>query len=377
MPYLLADGAALVALLFAGAGGAEVVVTLWLPAQLGDASDCFLGARGQVIARINTDVIDDQITQGRANLNVARAQVAQARATLKVDEAQLKRLREVFEISGGKVPSQFELEQAEAAKQRSEAALTSALASVRAADAQLGTALTNRERAVITSPVSGVVLARQVEPGQTVVASFNTPTLFIIAEDLAAMQLRVDIDEADVGQVARGQKASFTVDAYPGRQFSARVQRIDAASTNTASEASMQASSAAAATNSVVSYEARLTVDNPEGLLRPGMTATATIATRSTGRRLLVPNGALRFRPKDAEKDDGNVLNPEFGLEQSEQRATIGVGSRQQIYVVGDNDGLDPVEVVTGPSDGRMTVITSDALKPGMRVVTGVGSDKK
>lgn len=330
--------------------------------------------RGQVIARINTDVIDDQITQGRANVNVARAQVVQARATLEVDQAQLNRLRSVFEASEGKVPSAIEMEQAEATVRRDEAALASALASVRAAEAQLGTALTNRERAVITSPVSGVVLARLVEPGQTVQAAFNTPTLLIVAEDLSAMQLRVEIDEADVGQVESGQDATFTVDAYPGRRFPARVERVDAASTITAAEAGGQAA-AAAAGNSVVSYEARLSVGNPEGLLRPGMTATATIATSSTGQRMLVPNSALRFRPEDAAiQDEASVLNPEFGLERNEQRANIGVGSTQQIYLLKEDGTLEAVEVVTGQSNGRLTVVTSDVLEPGMKVVTGVGT---
>ncbi|MFL0355082.1 efflux RND transporter periplasmic adaptor subunit [Erythrobacter sp. GH1-10] len=332
--------------------------------------------RGQVIARINTDVIDDQITQGRANVNVARAQVSQARATLKVDQAQLKRLKEVFDVSGGKVPSAIEMEQAEAAVQRSEAALASALANVRAAEAQLGTSQTALARAVITSPVSGVVLSRLVEPGQTVQAAFNAPTLLIIAEDLSQMQLRVEIDEADVGQVAEGQPANFTVDAYPGRKFPARVERVDAASTNTASLATSQAGNAAPAGNSVVSYEARLSVANPDGLLRPGMTATATIETSSTGKQTLVPNSALRFRPEDAAEQDegGSVLSPEFGLERNEQQATIGVGSRQKVYVLGDDNQLEAIDVITGQSDGRVTVVTSDDLKPGMKVVTGVGA---
>ena len=330
--------------------------------------------QGQVLAVINTDTIRDQITQGQANVNAARAQVAQARASLDVDQAQLERLRGVYETSGGRVPSQVELEQAEAAVRRDRAALASAQASVRAAQAQLDTANTQQGRAVIRSPVSGIVLARQVEPGQTVAASFNTPTLFIIAEDLSAMQLRVDIDEADVGQVDEGQQATFTVDAYPGRRFPARVERVDQASTNTAQQASQQGASAASG-NSVVSYEARLAVNNPEGLLRPGMTATATIATQSTGEQLLVPNSALRFRPDDAGADEGgSVLNPEIGLQQSEQRATIGEGSRQQVYVLMDDGTLEAMDVVTGKSDGRLTAVRSAELKRGMDVVVGVES---
>lgn len=333
-------------------------------------------AQGQVLALINTDVIDDQITQARANLNATTAQVAQAQATLGVDTAQLRRLQEVFRISGGKVPSRVELEQAQAAVARDRAAMAAAQANVRAAEAQLSTQITNRSRAVIRSPVSGVVLARQVEPGQTVAASFSTPTLFIIAEDLAAMQLRVDIDEADVGQVRQGQQASFTVDAYPGRRFPAIVERVDQASTNTAATATQQTSAAASAGNAVVNYEARLSVSNSQGLLRPGMTAAATIATRSTGRRMLVPNSALRFQPDAEEKEAASVLNPDIGLQQNEQRATIGIGSRQRVHVLQADGTLEPVEVVTGQSDGRLTVVTSKELKAGMKVVTGKGTEQ-
>ena len=233
---------------------------------------------------------------------------------------------------------------------------------------------------MIRSPVSGVVLARQVEPGQTVAASFNTPTLFVIAEDLSNMQLRVNVDEADVGQVTAGQKASFTVDAYPGRQFPASVERVDLASTNTANTASSSSSQSTAGSqaNSVVNYEARLTVANPDGLLRPGMTATATIATRSTPVSLLVPNGALRFNPDEANQtQQGGGLQVRVGLEEQAQQATIGVGSRRQIYVLKDDGTLDKVDVVVGQSDGRHTAVTSDKLKQGMKVVTGIKAKAK
>jgi HlyD family secretion protein len=333
-------------------------------------------ARGQVLAQINTDVIEDQIRQGQANVNSARAQVAQAGATLDVDSAQLARLREVYRLSGGKVPSRTELESAEAAVKRDRAAVAAAQAGVVAAQAQLSTAITQRDRAVIRSPVSGVVLARQVEPGQTVAASFNTPTLFVIAEDLSQMQLRVSIDEADVGQVEAGQKASFTVDAYPGRQFPARVERIALASNNTATSTQQQQQGQQG--NSVIIYEARLTVANANGLLRPGMTATASIATDSTGKRMLVPNGALRFEPEVEEEAGGVQMGGEdFGLDREEERATIGRGSRQNVYILKDDGQLEPIEVVTGQSDGRHTVVTSAKLKPGMKVVTSIKAADK
>ncbi len=326
--------------------------------------------KGQVIAVINTEIIDQQIAQSRANLGAARAALAQAQATLDIDKVQLARLEEVRRLSGGRVPSEIELEQAKAAVERDKATVASARANIEAAQASLNGNLTTRTRAVIRSPVDGVVLARRIEPGQTVVASFNTVTLFVIAEDLSQMQLRVSIDEADVGQVKAGQKATFTVDAYPGRRFPARLQRIDLASANTVT--AQTGTTPTATGGSVVSYEARLEVSNPDGLLRPGMTATATIATQNTGNALLVPNAALRFRPDAETEEGGGVFQPQIGLEDQKQQATIGEGSRQQVQVLQADGTLKAITVVTGRSDGRRTVVTSPDLKAGMKVVTGI-----
>ncbi|MBA4050799.1 MAG: efflux RND transporter periplasmic adaptor subunit, partial [Erythrobacter sp.] len=213
-----------------------------------------------------------------------------------------------------------------------------------------------------------------VEPGQTVVASFNTVTLFVIAEDLSEMQLRVAIDEADVGQVKPGQAATFTVDAYPGKRFPATLQRVDLASKSTVEGSSGGSSAAASAAsgNAVVSYEARLDVRNTDGLLRPGMTATATIETQNTGTALLVPNAALRFRPDEKKEEGGGVFQPQIGLEDGKQQATIGEGSRQQVQVLQADGTLKAIEVITGRSDGRLTVVRGKGLKAGMKVVTGV-----
>jgi HlyD family secretion protein len=327
--------------------------------------------KGQVIAVINTEIIDQQIAQSRANLNAARAALAQAQATIEIDQVQLARLEEVRRLSGGRVPSQIEVERAEAAVARDRAAVASARANIEAAQASLNGVLTTRTRAVIRAPVTGVVLARRIEPGQTVVAAFNTVTLFVIAEDLSQMQLRVSVDEADVGQIKAGQQATFTVDAYPGRRFPATLQRIDLASSST-TQAAAGGAAASAAGGTVVSYEARLEVQNADGLLRPGMTATATIATQNTGTALLVPNAALRFRPDAEEESGGGVFQPQIGLDDQKQQASIGEGSRQQVQVVQADGTLKAVEVVTGRSDGRRTVVTSKALKPGMKVVTGI-----
>ena len=177
----------------------------------------------------------------------------------------------------------------------------------------------------------------------------------------------------DVGQVQAGQKATFTVDAYPGRAFPAEVERVALASNSTAQSTQQQQQGQQG--NAVVIYEARLTVENPDGLLRPGMTATANIATQSTGRRLLVPNGALRFEPPEEDQAGGGVQiagGENFGLEREEVRATIGRGSRQTVHVLQADGTLEPIEVVTGQSDGRYTVVTSDKLKAGMKVVTSI-----
>lgn len=332
-------------------------------------------ARGQVLALINTDVIDDQITQGRANLNAARAQVEQARATMDVDVAQLERLREVYRLSDGRVPSQQEMAAAEGAVRRNRAAVAAAQANVVASEASLSTALTNRDRAVIRSPVAGVVLVRQIEPGQTVAASFNTPTLFVLAEDLARMQLRVKVDEADVGQVEAGQGATFTVDAYPGREFPATVERVDLASGNIATTSTDTAQQ----DNAVVEYEARLTVNNTDGLLRPGMTATANIETENTAAQMVVPNGALRFAPPEEEEAGGVQIGGgppnDFGLEREEVQASIGAGSQQTVHVLDADGTLRAIRVTTGLSDGRYTIVASDELEPGMRVVTAIKSE--
>ena len=213
---------------------------------------------------------------------------------------------------------------------------------------------------------------RRIEPGQTVVAAFNTVTLFVIAEDLSEMQLRVSIDEADVGQVKAGQQATFTVDAYPGRRFPATLQRVDLASSNTVQAQAGAGAAAAGVAGQVVSYEARLDVQNVDGLLRPGMTATATIATQNTGSAMLVPNAALRFRPETEEETGGGVFDPQIGLEDQKQQASIGEGSRQQVQVLQADGTLRAIDVITGRSDGRRTVVRSSALKPGMKVVTGI-----
>lgn len=336
--------------------------------------------KGQTLAVIDTELLDDTIRQSQATLGARQADINQARATLAEAQATLNRFQQVYKLSGGKVPAKTEMETAIATRDRAEASLKSAEANAVAAQADLSSNQTRRQKAVIKAPVTGVVLARKIEPGQTVAASFNTPTLFIIAEDLRSMQLEVAIDEADVGQVKSGQKATFTVDAYPGETFPARIQRVNVGANNLSTASSSSSSSGAAASASnVVAYDAILTVNNRNGTLLPGMTATADIAVNTVQNALLVPNGAFRFTPGQSARKGkqnqglmtGMTVRPRGRRGSGEQERKIGAGSRQTIYIVGDNGQPQPIEVVTGASDGRNTVVRSKDLKPGMEVITG------
>lgn len=335
--------------------------------------------KGQPLAVLDTSRLDDSIAQSQAALSANQAQVAQAQATVAESRAQLARLEEVSRLSGGRVPAKVEMEQARAAAARAVAALKVAEANVVSARAELSSNQTQRFKAVIRSPVNGVVLARQIDAGQTVAASFNTPTLFVIAEDLSAMQLQVAIDEADVGSVKQGQLASFTVDAFPGKTFPATITRVDLGSNLSAQTTS--STSTSTTQSQVVSYAATLSVANADQQLRPGMTATAEIITRAKPNVLLVPNAALRFRPgagtQAANSGQGGIAGAlvprgrRGGAGATEKSATMSRGAQQTVYVLGADGQPQPVQVTTGDTDGTVTEVTGGDLKPGMKVITG------
>jgi HlyD family secretion protein len=332
---------------------------------------------GQPLARLDTSRLQDTILQAQAGLAAAQAQVATAEATAAQARAGLARQEEVFRLSGGRVPSETELDAARAENRRAQAGVRSAQASVAQARAQVSSAQTNLSKATLYSPVTGVVLSRQIDPGQTVAASFQAPVLFTIAEDLGAMQLEVRVDEADVAQVQQGQRATFTVDAYPGRTFPATVTRVDVG----ANASGTAATTAAAGTGSVIAYTAELAVDNPEQLLRPGMTATAEIVTTERRNVLLVPNAALRWSPERDAAQAGqgggitSVLVPQRGRggrggNRAERQVEIGRGSRQSVYVVGEDGNPVRVQVVVGESNGSVTEVTGGELREGQEVIT-------
>jgi len=329
--------------------------------------------KDQPLAQIDPEKLNDAILRSVAALEQAKASVLQAEATVELTRVSLARFEEIHRLSSGKVPSQAELDTARAESKRAVANLAAAKASVSSAEAQLSTDRTNLAKATIRSPVDGVILARKVEPGQTVAASFNTPTLFVIAEDLASMKLEVKVDEADVGQVAEGQPTTFTVDAYPGKTFEAVITRVNVGSNTYDTEAASAAASAS--TSNVIAYGAVLSVNNEDLALRPGMTATASILTSREQDVFTVPNAALRFQPV-TDTEDGPRLSMFRGRRDSAgQEVTIGRGARQMVYALEADGSLVEVPVVVGNSDGAWTIVSGDALEPGMQIVTGALAD--
>lgn len=235
---------------------------------------------GQVLARLDDTKFKAQVANAEAALANAKAQVAQAEATLR-EASELYIAQAELERRGVVKHSDFVTYVAK--KERAEAAVEAAQASLTLAQANLALQKDDLDKSVIRSPIKGVVLDRDVSAGQIVAASLSAPTLFTLAEDLRKMQLLVDIDEADIGQVAVGDAAVFTVDAYPGRTFPATITQLRYAPETT---------------EDVVTYKGVLAVDNSGLLLRPGMTATATITVEEAKDALQVPNAALRYAPR-------------------------------------------------------------------------------
>lgn len=323
--------------------------------------------KGQVLATLDTAKLRDQITRSRAALASAEARVLQAEATQTEARANLARLQEVSRLSGGKVPAKAEMATAEATAKRADADLASARASVTEAKAQVSSDETNLGKATIRSPIDGVVLARKIEPGQTVAASLQAPVLFSLAEDLAQMELQVDVDEADIGQVREGQHARFTVDAWANRQFPAQIVRVGLGSQTK---------------DGVVSYKTILHVTNDDLSLRPGMTATAEIITNERKGVLLIPNAALRFTPdfsaqKEASASFVSRLMPKPPSTGGRKPRTPGKNGIPKVWVLGADGKPSAVEVKTGATNGQLTEITGGELKEGMTVIVDSVSAKK
>ncbi len=320
---------------------------------------------GQILAQLDTEQLEARMVQARAASEMAKAKLLESEVTLHEMQQKLERCRK---LSKKKLCSPQELDTADAAYRRAVAAHASAKAQVSQAEGVLSVDENNLKKAVIRSPIDGVVLSRNIEPGQTVAASFETPVLFTLAEDLRQMNLHVDIDEADVGQVKDGLRASFTVDAYPGKRFPAVITEVRFAPHNE---------------SGVVTYEAVLKVKNRDLLLRPGMTASADIITHHVEDGLLVPNSALRFNPSDSaaakpEKRQGSVLaasmawHPRSAQKKRPKKIKTEDG-QAQVWILRDGKPA-PLTVTLGLSDGRRTQILSGELDENVALLTGVAA---
>ncbi len=308
----------------------------------------------QILARLDTTALRSRIAEGKASLQQARAMVEEARATELEKRAALNRCKE---LAKKQLCSPNDQDTAEAAYARAKAVVSSARAQVAMAQAILDGHETNLKKAIIRSPINGIVLDRKVEPGQTVAASLQTPELFTLAEDLTRMELIVAVDEADIGQVSNGQEAAFSVDAYPDKSFRAKI---------------IQIRHAPQTIEGVVSYETVLAVENPDELLLPGMTATAEITTRHLQDALLIPNAALRYSPPITEtqaKGGGTLLGRLFRRPSRREGPAVSEGRERKVWVLHQGTP-EVVDIIIGASDGMMTEVIEGPLEPGMPLIT-------
>ncbi|MBU4316210.1 MAG: efflux RND transporter periplasmic adaptor subunit [Proteobacteria bacterium] len=304
------------------------------------------------------------VMKSRAQVASAKANQQEAMADRNAKEKTLKRLKLTHEITQGRIPSLEDLDQARAAFERSIATVGAAEATVLQAEAALTLDETDLKKTVIYSPINGIVLSRNAEPGQTVAASLQAPVLFTLAEDLRQMELQVDVDEADVGLVHEGQEAVFTVDAYSEKTFRAVIRQV-----RYGSETS----------ENVVTYKTILEVENPDLLLRPGMTATADITVQKIENTLLVPNPALRFSPPTPAKErPANRSLISFMLPRPPRSQSSGRDSGEEsgakkdvssrVWILKDHRP-EPVAVEIEATDGAITAIKSPLLKKDMEVI--------
>jgi len=317
---------------------------------------------GQPLAELDTDKLKAQVDHSHKTLLAAKAKVEEAKATLAEQESIFERKKN---LAAREIASKQDLDTAKAARDRAVAAVASAIAQVGVAEADLKVNETNLAKSCICSPINGVVLKRSVEPGQTVATSFQAPVLFTIAEDLKQMELEVDVDEADVGKVREGQKASFSVDAYPDRRFPSEIKQVRFAPETV---------------EGVVTYKAVLSVDNADLSLRPGMTATAEIIVQSVRDVLLAPNVALRFSPPAtaASQDDRGFLRrllpgpPPFRQASKPE----GKDRNRKVWVLRDGVAVE-VPVVVGATDGNRTEIREGELSAGQAVIVDLSVAKR
>ncbi|ALA57389.1 efflux RND transporter periplasmic adaptor subunit [Nitrospira moscoviensis] len=305
---------------------------------------------GDTVAVIDPEPFRARRDQAASNLEMARSNVARA----KVDLAQRKReLDRVQSLIAQQFVSQNDVDVALTNQQSAEAQLRVAEAQVKQAEAALNSAELDLKYTVIRSPVDGIVVARNVEVGQTVAASFATPNLFLIALDLTKMQVDTNVSESDIGGISEGKEAAFTVDAYPGVRFAGTIRQVRLAPINV---------------QNVVTYNVVVAVDNQDLRLKPGMTANVSIIVAQRDQALRVPSAALRFTPPAGE---GKAVKAD-GQQAGRPAEAHANGHRKTIWKVGQGGDLEPILVQTGISDGVSTEVVAGPIAEGDQVVVGI-----
>lgn len=318
---------------------------------------------GDTLAKLDTDKLEANVEHARASLTARQAALIEAEVTLDEKKDGYDR---ALRLSDQGISSQEVLLTSKAAYERAIAALDTAKANIKVAEADLKLAETDLDKACICSPINGIVLDRAVEVGQIVAASLSAPVLFTLAEDLSHMNLTVDIDEADIGQVAVGNEASFTVEAYQQKDFEATITQLRYAPEEV---------------EGVVTYKAILDVTNTDLLLRPGMTATADITVAKLDNVLTVPNAALRFAPPVETESEGGgsgllgMLMPSRPGSNGRSAGSVDAEGMRSIWVLRDGQPAE-VKVRTGRSDGSRTVITEGELAEGDKVITDMDTGR-
>ncbi len=327
--------------------------------------------KGQVIAELDPSLFQTQVEQARSTLIKVEADADRAKVELNDATNKGSRAQELYDQ---KLISRNDLESAQATAAQAEAGLKSAQAMVTQARAALNQNQVNLDHTIIAAPIDGIVISRNVDVGQTVAASMQAPTLFVIAQDLGHMQVSASIDESDIGRIAASQPVTFRVDAYPAETFHGTVSQVRLDSKTE---------------QNVVSYTTMIDVPNEDLKLKPGMTANVTVQIAMNENVLRVPNAALRFRPAGqgtggGEQVAGGGREQTAGGPQVRPTATSGAGNAPRAFGAGGGDRSSgrvfvlrsgefvPVRVRTGVSDGTTTAIVDGDLKEGDQVVTGM-----
>jgi HlyD family secretion protein len=311
---------------------------------------------GALLAKIDDSVYAAELSVAKAGELSAEANLEQMSAKLDQAAAEWKRAENLFT---NKLISQVDYDTDKANYEVAKANVSVANSGIAQAKADLEKAQRNLDYCTINSPVSGVIIDRRVNIGQTVVASLNAPSLFLIARDLTKMQIWAAVNEADVGKIKPGTPVTFTVDAYSGREFQATVGKVRLNATMT---------------QNVVLYTVEIYVDNPDKLLLPYLTANVRFILRRENNVLLVPNAALRWQPMSLaevapEARNSTLIDPP-GDTNSATASTMTNNSHRVLWLK-SGDFVKPIEVTTGISDGVNTAVTGDGLAEGEEVITG------